>query len=439
MEDNKTVSIGENLKVIRKSLGFRQHEITGGEITRNLISIIENDKTPLYENVARVLSENINALAQERSLDVYIDPRDLLNPKRMESKKVLDNFIIKLKHRISTESFERIQEDISDIESFLKEWDIVEKRAEIYELLGDIFYLMKDKINEYSYYQKALDHYVNLPFKKKYYYLMMKLGNTCIELKKYEDALRTNNLALNDIEEKFKYLRSSFYFNNALAYKKLKILDRALKALELAEESLCEKSYVGITEISILKANCLNEMKHYDEAISIYLGLTTLLQKEKDSENSCLVYINLVDLYKSLDNKGKVKEYHDKVLESLEALDKNSHYLVDIYFDLGLSSKYLNDFDLAEEYLLKALSYLDLSPQKVRKVEILLELFDVYYKTNNVGGIDSLSNKSISLVSEASLDTTTELLIRLILFNLENKGVEEVKLHINKILKGDNR
>lgn len=439
MEDNKTVSIGENLKVIRKSLGFRQHEITGGEITRNLISIIENDKTPLYENVARVLSENINALAQERSLDVYIDPRDLLNPKRMESKKVLDNYIIKLKHRISTESFEGIQEDISDIESFLKEWDIVEKRAEIYELLGDSFYLMKDKINEYSYYQKALDHYINLPFKKKCYYLMMKLGTTCIELKKYEDALRTNNLALNDIEEKFKYLRSSFYFNNALAYKKLKILDRALKALELAEESLCEKSYVGITEISILKANCLNELKHYDEAISIYLDLTTLVQKEKDSENLCLVYINLVDSYKSLDNKAKVKEYQDKVLELLETLDKNSHYLVDIYFDLGLSSKYLNDFDLSEEYLLKALSYLDLSPHKERKVEILLELFDVYYKTNNMCGIDSLSNKAISLVSEASLDTTTELLIRVILFNLENKGVEEVKLHINKILKGDNR
>ena len=54
------ITIGQNLKQIRKRLGIRQHEISGGEVTRNLISLIENDKTPLHERVAKLIAKNIN-------------------------------------------------------------------------------------------------------------------------------------------------------------------------------------------------------------------------------------------------------------------------------------------------------------------------------------------------------------------------------------------
>jgi len=45
------LSPGKKLRRIRKDLKIRQHEITGGEITRELISIIENDKCNMTSSV----------------------------------------------------------------------------------------------------------------------------------------------------------------------------------------------------------------------------------------------------------------------------------------------------------------------------------------------------------------------------------------------------
>ena len=40
MDYGEILSSGKKIKKIRKELGLKQHEITGGEVTRNLISII---------------------------------------------------------------------------------------------------------------------------------------------------------------------------------------------------------------------------------------------------------------------------------------------------------------------------------------------------------------------------------------------------------------
>jgi transcriptional regulator with XRE-family HTH domain len=95
MENKEKITVGQNLKRIREELGLKQYEITGGEITRNLISIIENGKTPLYEINARIISENMNSIMEERGLDVYIEPEDILNPERYEAKKRL-TYILKI-------------------------------------------------------------------------------------------------------------------------------------------------------------------------------------------------------------------------------------------------------------------------------------------------------------------------------------------------------
>jgi len=221
MENHQHISIGENLKNIRKSMGFRQQEISGGDITRNLVSLIENNKTPLYEKVARLLAKNMNNLAMERNMDVYIDPEDMLNPQRYEAKQRADQLLAKLKDNLSTKEFYDLEKQVDTVDLFFREWNIPEKKAEIYEVLGDIFYAKKDKLHEYSYYMKAYETCTTSPCERKKGSLALKLSSSCIGLKKYEEAIRINSLILNSSSHLYETLTSSLNFNIAIAYRML--------------------------------------------------------------------------------------------------------------------------------------------------------------------------------------------------------------------------
>ncbi len=71
---NSILTPGKRLKKIRKALGLKQFEITGGLITRNLISIIENEKASLTDNVADILCVNINSICIKKGIDFSITP-----------------------------------------------------------------------------------------------------------------------------------------------------------------------------------------------------------------------------------------------------------------------------------------------------------------------------------------------------------------------------
>lgn len=88
MVKDENITVGQNLKRIRKELELKQYSITGGKITRNLISLIENDKTPLYEDNAKIIAENMNSNAMEKNMNIYIEPEDILDPKRYDAKKM---------------------------------------------------------------------------------------------------------------------------------------------------------------------------------------------------------------------------------------------------------------------------------------------------------------------------------------------------------------
>ena len=60
------LSPGQKIRKIRSELKIYQKEITGGEITRELVSIIENDKSALTPAVAQIITDNINRMCKEK-------------------------------------------------------------------------------------------------------------------------------------------------------------------------------------------------------------------------------------------------------------------------------------------------------------------------------------------------------------------------------------
>jgi len=432
-------SIGQNLKQIRKKLGIRQHELNGEEITRNLISLIENDKTPLHERVAKLIANNMNEINEKREVNIYIDYKDLLYPERFKAKEKADVLANRLKTRIQNKNYANLGQDIDDIEHFFEEWCILEKKAEIYELLGDIFYEKQDRINEYSYYTKAFESCFSLPFRKKKYELVLKLGASCIALKKYEEAIRLNNLAINSFDICSEKVISSLYYNNAVANKKMNRYGDAFAYIQEAEKNIAKDEYTVHRTISILKGNCYKDTKQYDEAIKIYNTLIPMFEAENDYEHLCIIYMNLIDAFKSIGKVDEVKKYKAKVIGLIGKIKENSPYIVDIFFELSLICKFLDEIEEAEKYLLKALKYSELNMRDKKKVEILLALFDIYYSFNNIDEIRKIDKNIVQVLENHTINDETRLLLKLILFNLQYESAGLVKNKINILLKEENK
>ena len=69
---------GEKIKKIRKDFKIKQSDITGGKITRNLISLIENNRAELTESTAKIICNSINSICEKRNIDFMMTSDDLL-------------------------------------------------------------------------------------------------------------------------------------------------------------------------------------------------------------------------------------------------------------------------------------------------------------------------------------------------------------------------
>ena len=74
---NQNMLPGENLKSIRKFLNLKQIDIAGSQITRNLVSLIENNKTPINYKTAQLISENINTILCNRFSNALLSIEDI--------------------------------------------------------------------------------------------------------------------------------------------------------------------------------------------------------------------------------------------------------------------------------------------------------------------------------------------------------------------------
>ena len=72
MDNITTLTPGDILRKIRKELGFKQHELAADDITRNLISLIENNRATLNRGNAEILVRNMNSLCKSRGIDIWI-------------------------------------------------------------------------------------------------------------------------------------------------------------------------------------------------------------------------------------------------------------------------------------------------------------------------------------------------------------------------------
>ena len=83
----KVLSIGEKIKQLRMDIGLNQDDLTNDEITRSLISMIENNRRSLTHNTAKIIATTLNQYYS--NLGKHITAEYLLETKPQQAERLI--------------------------------------------------------------------------------------------------------------------------------------------------------------------------------------------------------------------------------------------------------------------------------------------------------------------------------------------------------------
>lgn len=431
--DKEILSPGKKLKKIRKGFKIKQHEITGGEITRELISVIENDKCGLSQKVAEILCENINKICKKRNIDFHLTRAYLLEDVETQANKIADEYI-KFLNDSENNISKDLTEDINEIDLFLIKQDIPEKKSLIFEKIGDILRNQKEYYRSYTYYIKAFEHSTRLFNDIRMFNILQKIGNVCIRLTKYKEALDFNRLAFIYNDNIPENLRYKILFNNILCYIYLDDYNSSLNEINYIEKTLINLTKQDIFEINSLKSSCYKYQNFFNDALQINKNLLDSLDKT-EYENTILVTGNTLDIYTTLKDIKNIKIYIDK---QIYLLNKNntlqSAYLCGIYKQIGVACNLINNIELSKEYYRKSIKACK-QYRDIQTLEYSLNDFlDILIKEQNLSEINDFKNELLELISLNIMPQSNIAVYKLIQFYNYNKDTDGISSLLSFIL-----
>ena len=411
---------GEKIKKIRKDFNIKQNEITDGKITRNLISLVENNKAELTDSTANIISDCINNICKERNIDFTMTPQDLLVNNTMQADKLLDDYINTIKLNSQNDYYD-FSELINKSEELIKKNPCLARRAELYNELGTSFLNRNDYWNAYIYFFKSYEH---LNFEKERNQVLLvaiDLSFCCNNLCKFSETIQIIDTVLSlDIEtsDNKKY---KLYFNKAIAQKNLNLYFNALDSLHEIDNNIIDdtKSF----NIKTLESNCYKELQLYKEALDIQCELLHS-NFSKEYTKKLIVICNIIDIYKCLNNSLQIKEYLNKAEEILKdsSVELNTNYSHSIYYHVGIDNLYIENNEDAINWLKKALT--EAKEKKAYKVEFdsIDNLFSIYYNKNDFKTLEQLKVYLMELLTKSNKTEYHTLIYKYIhMYSMQNK------------------
>lgn len=397
MSNFRILTPGEKIKDIRNQFNFKQEDVTDGEITRNLVSILENNKCNLTESVAKVLVGNINTLCKERKIDFSVTEEYLLESVVSQAKRVADEYLEYIKN-IPPIKITKIEDKLNEIEIFLRTYNTEEKKSIIYMEIGAKFIDIKYYSKAKEYYLKA---YENSESVKSTINILIRLGTCCTYLSKYDEAINYYKILLDltdDIEPQY-----VAKFNIALCNKKLDKFDEALKYLYDIKEQFKENRSKYITEFEVENriGICLYKLKSFNRALSIF---KELLKTSESDKQKIIILTNIADVYRDTNNYDKLKRTCNKIKESIsnnaDFMDKLEGYL---YISLSKNLMQIEEENEAIYLLLKALeSYKNGKSELILDDvdKLIVDLLNIFIRNEDEDNINYLQNELFELIEK---------------------------------------
>ncbi|MFL0251505.1 XRE family transcriptional regulator [Clostridium neuense] len=417
MEKCVVLSDGDKLREIRKKYHVKQEEIAGEEITRNLISEIENNKAPITKKTAEIIIKNLSVLAKKRYFEVDETVDYLMENQIVQANRALDNYIEEL-NTLSISKGDSFIKTLKEAESFLIDWDIKDKKLKIYEIAGDYYCNNNEMYKSAVYYEKASALLSRMFLDRKLLSLSRKLSTVYGRIGDYKKSIECCEFALKYFDDMPQKDEVVFLYNNALNYKHINNLKLALKNIEVAENLVSKTDILTYIKVLNTKGNCLYEMKSYDEAIKIFNKIFTLIDK-RETDKYLINLINIVNSYWYAGMKDKALENFKFVINELPNLSNKDLCVADIYFEVGKIYERINKIKLSEDYYLMAVDFSEKQKNYVLLNSILYDLIELYSISNNVKKINNIKDK-VLLNAKLQNKINNLLMYKLIAFYIKN-------------------
>lgn len=91
--NTEVITVGEKLKAIRKKYKIKQYELSGDNLRRHMISMIETNKSGLTKDTAEILLENIHKICKKSCMECDVTLEYLLKFPEYQAKKYITNLL----------------------------------------------------------------------------------------------------------------------------------------------------------------------------------------------------------------------------------------------------------------------------------------------------------------------------------------------------------
>lgn len=405
----KILSIGEKLKILRKKYRITQSELCGTIITRNMLSMVENNKTTFNKETINLLMEHVKKLFESKN--IILDIVDVFRSPEEELALIVEDFISNLD--TVDEFSQEFNDKLASLTYLLNDYGLYNIKSRLYIELAHLCRINNDFELALNYYTIVLDcdilHSNNNDFIKSTLGIMY----CCGKLEKYSKALEFAKIAKLYMTDMPKDYGFKIDYNCLLAHKNLGNFDKTLDLINtffLNYKELLDKDQDKTNNLLILKANCLKELKHYNDALSLHTQILDLC-----NDNSFLrlsTYINIMEIYLELNDTTQLTYWLNRCQQLLNSatLDESSPLLCLAYLELAQAHHFIQNIELSIDFYSHSLKLgmkFNNKPVVLKSLDTLLTLF---ISQNNTSTINQLKNTTLECLS---LDLLTNQLIPL--------------------------
>ncbi|WP_163215714.1 helix-turn-helix domain-containing protein [Clostridium thermarum] len=331
----KFLTPGEKIKKLRKQFNMIQQDFEEEFMTRSYFGMIEAGKRNINVKIATSIAEKFNKKAKSLGVELEISPEYLMMSPQEEARHYC-------KDKLSQDLKE---EEIYDVLSIAKEYDLPDIEMEAYKKVGIIYHSNYRYLDAFIAFSNALDIAKNIDDKQIQAYLYNMLGSCKYANMEYIEALvyfeRANNYAsiYGEREMEIKAL-----FNLALCYRRLSKFDNAINVADICISKIDDKlepdKYV---RANMIKFNNYSDKGEYDKALQIGEKLLSWLADD-ESITAAFVYNNIANIYLDKGDISKSMEYFGKSQEIRKNKEPNklSHTIIDksrAYIKQGLNEE----------------------------------------------------------------------------------------------------
>lgn len=420
MKKDIVVTDGEKLKAIREKYKLKQSDLSGTDITRNLLSEIETGKAVITKNVAEIVIKNLKEVARRRGLKVTETVGYLTENTVTQAEKILDGYITKLK-RLLISKDEGFIETLKCAKGFLADWSINQKAVLIYDLAGDYYYINNEMYESILYYEKALTAIGRLTPSPELLNIFLKISKAYIHAGKYDKEIESCTFVIDTFHNLEPKDIFHFTYNRAYTYYLIKKYELALADIEKIEGFVSGNDLQSYFMLLDTKAVCLCETNHHDKALKIYNMLLKVLG-ESDLGKRIVVLINIVETYLALFEKDKALDTFKKVQEELPFLINNK-YESNIYFEVGNIYKELGNIDEAYKYYNRALDTVKGKKDNALTGNILYVMLE---NTSSIEIINNVKTEIFTLIAKQE-KISAKLIHKLLDFYADSGDITSVR------------